>query len=393
MKRISRKQSRNKGHSKPTKEQKNFISILKDYLSENNSAIFDSLDWHRIKKYADHHQVSAIVYKQTKQKIFQEAYASQLYRYANFEQAIKAFKEALKPYDFVMVKGIVVAELYPVPELRSMGDVDVLIHTKDLENIHRTLSDAGFTLQKGSPLGEWVYSKNGFLFEVHDTLVHRYEGKENLVEYFSHVWDYIEDGRLSWSFHLIYLLEHLRQHFVGSGVGFRQFMDVAVVCKKCDIDGNFVAEELKKIKLYNFATTVFAFIERWFGIGVPFETAEISEEFYARATCKILEDGVFGFNNEENRETKVSFQMHYKGLDYKTAKKQYLIRKFFPKYKSMCNLPYCSYVKKSILLLPVAWIHRIVYRAFNKQSRKNMKAQLSQKKVEARMNMLKEWGL
>ena len=376
-----------------TQEQKNFISILKDFLSENDSAISSSIDWHKLKKYVDHHQVAAIFYEQTKQKIFQEAYAYQLYRYVNFEQAIKNFKEALKPYDFVMVKGTVVAELYLVPELRSMGDVDALIHTNDFENVHMALTNAGFALQKGSSLGEWVYSKNGYLFEVHDTLVHRYEGKEKLVEYFSHVWDYVEDGRLSWSFHLIYLLEHLRQHFVGSGVGFRQFMDVAIVCKKCDIDWEFVSEELKKIDLYDFTATVFAFIERWFGISVPFETAEISEGFYVRATCKIFEDGVFGFDNEENRETEVSFQMHYKGLDYKTAKKQYLIRKVFPKYESMCKLPYCAYVKKSVLLLPIAWVHRIVYRAFNKQSRKNMKAQLSQEKIEARMNMLKEWGL
>lgn len=393
MKRNYSKRQKRRSMQNLTQEQKNFISILKDYLLEADSALPGSIDWHRIKKYADHHQVSAIFYKQTKQKIFQKDYAFQLYRYANFKQAMKDFKEALKPYDFVMVKGTVVAELYPVPELRSMGDADVLIHTKDLENVHQSLSDANFTLQKGSPLGEWLYSKNGYLFEIHDTLVHRYEGKENLVEYFSHVWDYVEDGRLSWSFHLIYLLEHLRQHFVGHGVGFRQFMDVALVCKKCDIDWKFVAEELKKIELYDFAATVFVFIERWFGIGVPFETAEISEEFYVRATCKIFEDGIFGFDNEENRETEVSFRMHYKGLDYKTAKKQYLIRKFFPKYEAMCKLPYCSYIKKNVLLLPVAWIHRIVYRAFNRQSRKHMKAQLSQEKIEARMNMLKEWGL
>lgn len=376
-----------------TNEQQFFIDTLKNYILEKESAICESLDWSVIKGYADNHQVTAIFYKQTKQPIFQGIYASQLYRYTNFEKAINSLKTALKDYNYAIVKGVTVAELYPVPALRSMGDVDVLIHESDRSDIHKALTDAGFKIQKRWELGDWIYSKMGYIFEVHDSLVHRYEGKEKLVEYFLHAWDYIEDGKLSWSFHLIYLLEHLRQHFVGHGVGFRQFMDIAIVCKKCDIDWEFISKELKKIDLYDFAATVFAFIKHWFEISVPFEMAEISEDFFIRATRKIFEDGVFGYDNEENKDTDLTFQMHYKGIDYKTAKKKYIIQTIFQDYEAMCKLPYCAYVKRGKILLPVAWVHRFFYRAFNKESRKSMKARLSEDKIEARMNMLEEWGL
>lgn len=375
-------------------EQQFFISVLRDYLLEENTKVSDSLDWDIIKEFAESHQLSGVFYYQTRQQIFQNSFAFQICRFANFKQSISIFKEALKDYAYIMVKGAIIAELYPVPDLRSMGDVDILIHVDDRAAVHQALLSAGFKfLSDGEDLGEWKYSINGFLFEVHDSLVHRYEGKENLVDYFSNAWTYIEGNQLNWSFHLIYLIEHLRQHFVGEGVGFRQFMDVAIVSKKCDIDWNFVSCELGKINLYNFATVIFAFIKIWFEIEVPFETAKISEAFYVQATQKIFNDGVFGISNEDNLGKDLSFLMHYKEIDLKTAKKQYIFQRLFPSYKEMCYLPYCRYVKLSRILLPLAWIHRIIYRLFDRSSRDNMKMQLSSEGVLSRIEMLKKWGL
>lgn len=375
-------------------EQQFFIKILKEYLMEETSYIPQiQMDWQKIKSYADKHQVTAIFYCQTKQSIFQHAFVSQIYRHMNFEQAICAFKDAMKGYRYLMVKGAVIADLYQIPELRTMGDVDVLIHPKDREDVHNTLLEAGFELQVSSSSGEWRYLKSGFLFEVHDSLVHRCKGKEGLVEYFSHVWEYEENGQLNWSFHLVYLIEHLHQHFVSSGVGFRQFMDVAVVCRKCEIDWEFVTGELRKIGLDAFASTVFAFVESWFDISVPFASVVLSEEFYIRATEKIFVDGVFGFDNEMNWETALSFSMHYMGIDFKKARRQYLLAQFFPDYEAMCRRSYCSYVRKNKIFLPFAWIHRIVYRAFNRKIRTNMEQQLSVDKVMERIDMLKKWGL
>lgn len=378
-----------------TREQQFFIKILKEYLLEGEPSCVrqEELNWQKIKSYADRHQVTAIFYRQTKQLVFLQAYASQIYRYINFERVICIFEKTLKDYEYMIVKGAIVASLYQIPELRSMGDVDVLIHSEDRENVHNTLSDAGFELQKSSSVGEWTYLRNGFLFEVHDSLVHRYAGKERLVEYFLHAWDYEENGRLNWSFHLIYLIEHLRQHFISEGVGFRQFMDIAVVCRKCEINWEFVTRELEKIGLEMFAATVFAFIEAWFEISVPFKRVVLSEDFYIEATKKIFTDGVFGFDSEENQETSLSFSMHYKGLDFRTARRRYVLEQLFPAYEVMCHLPYCRYVQKRKVLLPFAWIHRIVYRVFNKKSREHMKQEISGDKVMARMNMLKQWGL
>ena len=44
----------------------------------------------------------------------------------------------------VFIKGYVVKDYYPVKEMRTMGDVDVLIREEDREKCHRVLVENGF---------------------------------------------------------------------------------------------------------------------------------------------------------------------------------------------------------------------------------------------------------
>ncbi len=376
-----------------SEEQIFFLSVLKNYLQGNPLIISTSVNWDEVKSIADKHQLTAVFYYQTRNDIFKSAFISQLCRSTNFSIAIDKFKRAICEFQYIMIKGVTIAELYEVPELRTMGDVDVVIHRFDRSSIHDALLDNGFQFL-GEAEGEWKYSINGFLFEVHDSLVHRRDEINELVDYFSNVWNFVKDDRsLDWSFHLIYLLVHLCHHLVGSGVGFRQFMDVAIVCKKCAIDWEFVVTELKKINLYQFSLVVFALIARWFEISVPIVKEEISEDFYIEATRKIFIDGVFGFANESNKNSKVAMIAHYSNTNLNKARRIFFRRSVFPKYEEMCYLPYCSYVRKSKLLLLPAWLHRIAYRAFNKRSRDNMVRQLSYDNTSARIEMLKKWGL
>lgn len=380
-------------HNELSEEQIIFLSVLKDYLHGNSSNFSEFVNWNEVKLIADKHQLTAIFYYQTRNSIFKSAFVSQLYRSTNFDLAIEKFKNSISEFQYIMIKGVTIANLYEVPELRTMGDVDVVIHRSDRCSIHEVLEKNGFQFL-GEADGEWKYSINNFLFEVHDSLVHRRDEFDDLLVYFSNVWSFVKkDGSLDWSFHLIYLLEHLRHHLVGSGVGFRQFMDIAIVCEKCTIDWDFVVTELKKINLYQFSLVVFSLIERWFEISVPIVKEEITEEFYIEATRKIFTDGVFGFENESNKNSKVGILMHYSNMNLSKAKRTFLINSVFPKYEIMCRLPYCSYVRKSRLLLLPAWLHRIVYRAFNKESRNNIFQQLSYDNTSARIEMLKKWGL
>ena len=45
---------------------------------------------------------------------------------------------------YMPLKGCNIKKLYPKPELRSMGDVDILIHPEDHERIHSVMEEQGF---------------------------------------------------------------------------------------------------------------------------------------------------------------------------------------------------------------------------------------------------------
>ena len=379
--------------NKLTREEQFFIRVLRDYLHEEPTETDPSLNWKLIKEYADRHQLSAIFYKQTKNEIFRKSYAFQLYHYQNLNQILVSLKELLKDCEYIMVKGMDLAELYPTPALRSMGDIDILIHEKDREKIHGLLLDGGFCFKGEYIASELKYEKNGYALEVHDSLVHRSPGKEKRVTYFQQAWAYAKNGKLDWSFHLLYLIEHLRQHFVGKGVGFRQFLDIAFVCEKGNIDWSFLSEELKKLELYEFATSVFAFLESWLKIRVPFEKRRLSEAFYCRASRKIFADGVFGFDNEENQGVSVAVRMCNQGIGARRAKLEYLFNRALPPMRHMLRLPYCAYLHKYKFLLPFAWIHRFFYRIRDKKVRGMVKAPLADAKIKERLEFLKEWGL
>ncbi len=376
-----------------TEERKFFIRVLRDYLQEEKTEAAASLNWKKIKEDADRHQLSAIFYKQTQNPIFQKSYAYQLYRYSNMKQMEEMLADTLKEIQYLTVKGSVVAELYPLPALRSMGDIDLLIHPDDVKKVHEALLSSGFHFIGEYVAAEHKYEKNGYALEVHDSLVHRVPGKEYLVEFFLKAWDHVEEGSIEWSFQLLYLIEHLHQHFSGIGVGFRQFMDIAIVCKKCEIDWNFVSEGLKEIRLYDFARTIFAFNEAWFDIPSPIEKRELSAEFFEKATERIFENGIFGFDNEENQKMRVARMMHYRGISYKQAKRRFLLENAVPPMRHMLRLPFCSYLHKYPFLLPFAWVHRFFYRIFDKEAIEGLKQQLSNERVESRMDVLKEWGL
>lgn len=70
---------------------------------------------------------------------------------------------------YTVLKGYRLKEIYPVPELRTMGDVDFLIREADRNDADRLLLEAGYERE---PLGgsTWVYKQAGVTLEFHTKL-------------------------------------------------------------------------------------------------------------------------------------------------------------------------------------------------------------------------------
>ena len=90
-------------------------------------------------------------------------------RNAQHRQIFHSFSEAGIP--FFTVKGLDVARFYPVPALRTMGDSDIVIHPEDKDKAHAVMTGLGYQTMRKANI-EWIYSKGGLVFEIHDRLLY-----------------------------------------------------------------------------------------------------------------------------------------------------------------------------------------------------------------------------
>lgn len=391
-----------------TLEQSFFISILSDHINRRKTTdLSEEFDWDRILYYAQIQQVEGIVFFQYRsfltteiKNYLEDKYGSSLSIYANQEHYLKKLKSILSTnnIEYFIVKGFAVASYYPLPPLRTMGDTDLVVHSEDRQRVHELLLEQGYANESRLEGREWIYYKDKYVLELHDGLIYSEAINRKAHEaFFKDFWDYVHDGVLDWNYHFIYLLLHLRKHLMNSGVGFRQFIDIAVVVKNNkELDWAWIEEQLIKLDLIKFSRIVFALNDAWFGVSSPIQKKELDEGFYEKATEQVFNNGVFGFDNEENR---VNLAVNYarKGKNVKASMVTSAIRKVFPSYTDMVSVPKYSFIIGKRWLLPIAWVYRLFKGAnktdFSNNVSKVKSSFVSNETIEKREDYLKQWGL
>lgn len=172
----------------------------------------------------------------------------------------------------VLLKGSSTASLYPVPELRKSGDVDLLLENE--ESVDRAcgiLSKAGFQIENEQHAHHHIVYKSpdGIDVELHSLLVEPFDNNRinNYLEsvkvgIFKDIFREnimgIELPVLNEAFHAFYLLLHMLQHFLRSGFGLKLVCDWAVFWNR-DIpqqDKSQFIQLVKESGIYGFARMV-----------------------------------------------------------------------------------------------------------------------------------------
>ena len=375
------------------------ISALADHLSARPSEPPEDLNWQVLFDLSEQHQVSGIMYAQCKNSLFQHAYYGAIAAYLKRKEVLELLEKALRDngIDYFIVKGPVIAEYYPVPSLRTMGDMDVVVHPEDRERVSDILVELGLAMERTKGKAEWHFHYGNLPLELHDHLVYNHVvSQEKHKEFFNDCWQYVKDGEVDPSFHFLFLLLHLRKHFMNTGVGFRQFMDVAVMERE-DLNWPWIERKLRELKLWAFSEKVFTLNEVWFGVAPPLGIDPVDPNFIEKATELILYNGVFGFDNKENEHNIAVNIVKSEGSSFKTRSRHVLHDVFYP-YLDMIRMPQYSYLKNRKVLLPFAWVHRAVRAVYLKRADKTMKsiilqAFVSKDVVEQRSKVLEKWGL
>ena len=364
--------------------------MLGDFLNRRKSEPFEPDD--ALLRAAKDHQVESIIYNQTKDPRLLSAYSKALSAYANRGRLLKNIEIGLRErnIEYYLVKGPVVAANYPVPALRTMGDCDFVVHSEDRAAVREVLEGLGLINKTDNDDHEWAYYKGEMEFEVHDALLY-YDAlnSKSEIKLMERHWDYVKDNVLDRNFHFIYLLIHLKKHFLYEGVGFRQFMDLAVEAAGGVLDWDSVRSLLEEAELTKFAGICLALCERWFGTVVPYKE-ELTEEFYSEATQKIMTNGVFGFNDESNDDNNALNRVRRNG------RLRTFIHNIFPGYKDCRYVKCYSWVNGKPWLLPAVWVYRLIRVLRHKDVRDGGKAHLNQiakTNLSERDAFLKDWGI
>lgn len=281
---------------------------------------------------------------------------------------ISAFDE--QKVSAVFFKGIIAKDAYPVPELRTMGDIDFFVKTDERERSDKALLSLGAKRLTGAePI--YTYRLDGVLLEVHTQFAEKLYNKDKASKVYERIWENTKSiSKYCFApteqFHILLMIIHTFRHFTGVGCGVRLFMDIGVFYDKFkdEIDLQKLKADLKECELFDFAKLVFYLNHRWFGYDNSFD-ADYDEKIYQDVTDYIMSCGTFGsdFGTMGAKSTRERLSGK-KGIARFFAKVKFFLGRVFPSCKYMKN--HYSFVKKAPILLPVGWIvniaHQLKYR-------------------------------
>lgn len=247
------------------------------------------------------------------------------------------------------LKGYIVKSLYPSPDMRTMGDLDLLIDEERCEEVVEAFVSDGFTACASGDLHSNVERGNAYI-EFHRALVNKKH--KVLSEYFGKGFERakLSDG-FSYRYELtkedlyIFLVAHIAKHYRYGGTGIRSILDLYVYRKVCtDLNLGYVYDEIEKIGLKTFYEKIEKIADEWF-------SGEFDSEFDT-VSSYIVSGGVYGNEDDPLLNT---FINETQGSIKSGKFKKWLITVFPGKELMTTRYPV---LKKCLFLLPLFWVIR-----------------------------------
>ena len=286
---------------------------------------------------------------------------------------------------YLPLKGSVIKDMYPNPEMREMNDNDILIDLDGREKAKEFMLERGYEL-KPNDKGEFddkgnsdeYIKKQFFYFELHKFLIEeRYSPEQD--KYFRHIKDrLIKDADQAFAYHMtdedfyLYMLCHAHKHFSRNGMGIRFLMDEYVFLKEKGetLDNDYINKKISEFGLEQFDKDLRKVSHMAFDLDKDYNESELSD------SEKALYDSCLGagiFGNIETRWKNEAYEMNARSTDAIT-KKEYIKNRLFP--DENWYRMYHPFVHKHKIVKPFFTVYRLTVLAF--RGRKNVKKEIDQ---------------
>lgn len=348
--------------------------------------------WDEIIEEAKAHEISALIYSSIYGVKLLEGLSKERLNYwkkttfltgigqiSHYNQVGKLFEKFNEEnIDLIALKGLVVRELYPKPEFRTMGDADILVHEEDLERVTILLQGLGYKLEEcedehGAHI---VFSHEKYRHvEVHWTLVND-DYFLGTKEFEKSIWENsmkINIGEaevlsLGWEDLALHLCLHMAVHIVCGGFGLRQLCDLVLLVEQKGKEVNWDNFMLrgKECGAKKFILAIFKCCENLFNMEVPSavkRAGNINSEVVDDLIQNIFESGVFG-KKDVVGTLGADFAYSKDEKEKKRSISEKYLELLFPRVENMSEK--YQYAQNNKILTPIAWAHHLGAGVFNK---------------------------
>lgn len=326
--------------------------------------------------------------------LMQQLFMKYYRRMMRSEKQMKAVKQLTDAFDaagieYMPLKGCNLKALYPKPELRQMGDADILIREAQYDQIVPILEAQQFEFK--SDINNVVsWTKPALLVELHRSL-HR-EDHTSLNAHLGDGWQKAQRASgtryaLSHEDEYLFVFAHFVKHFCEQGIGCRHVVDLWLYRRHFgDMDNAYIRRTLAQMQLLAFHENMEKMLAMWFEGGPDDANAGMISDF-------VFDSGLWGKweNYQLWRAAKRAQAEGSAKAGYRKQLKDYLMP---PLDYMQDNYPV---LKKAPWLLPAMWPVRIVRVALferGKIARASRKIEAAEpEKLEDRQQVWEKIGL
>ena len=349
--------------------QKGIISLIKSAILQTSQELPDQFDLESAYALVKKHHMSALIFEGALQcgvdpkseimmKLFRMSMLSlrtSKMQMGQVEKITQAFDA--NGIDYLLLKGCRMKSLYPKPELRVMGDADVLIRMEQYDKIMHLLDSLDMVAVKESDY-ELVWKNDALYLELHKRILPSYH--KDLYAETGDGWNLAvrhEGNRyfMTEEIEFVYMLSHFAKHYREGGIGCRHVVDLWVYLRAYpNMDQKIILKELKKMHLLEF------YVNIRYLIGVWFDGEPINEK------TEIISDFIFSSGSWGAIENQV-LALAVRGREYRTGKRYnekigYVLQRLFPTLDELKGI--YPVLRKAPALLPCVWVVRIFDKIF-----------------------------
>lgn len=287
------------------------------------------------------------------------------------------------------MKGARLKSIYPLPQMREMSDIDILIRKEDMDKFATELKEMGYSLKQSIKHHDIYIKPHHLVVEAHRAMYDKTVDKTQYQYFLDRSKTQLMEGcQYTYNFNpedfYIYMLSHMAKHFYVMGCGVRNLVDIYIYrnAYRGKLDETYLNGELERCQILNFTKHMEKLAFIWLD-------GEKETDFYNDVFDYMLDSGVYG--KDENG---IWNKFSEKTINSNEEKRFHLAKwYYFPPLYYMVE--YYPWLEKKPFLLPAAWMIRGIRGFFMDKGvkKRHMIREINTEKIETLRKIYQEMNL